>query len=228
MDTDKSLGVAHRRHDLLEISVGAILLLMAAHIIAPKQEQSCEPHQFGGCNTLLGQYQTVGAALLEFEATSRYRYSLFPAFTEFRENVAFVPVEVLESYLEDLLDLQLTDQKLWVHRETSRLRSLLIAAVGLLIAVSSGLYAAQIGAALPFAFALTALGSLPFAILMHFAWHDGSRRRVGFAQLVSKEIARRRGLDKHGLGRISNRLSLENWLGAQGSSTTQGVARVIH
>ena len=63
-------------------------------------------HPYSRSVKLVSDYRTIGTELLRYESGTRsYGYQSFSAFTGFREGVAFVSVEVLESYLEDLLDI---------------------------------------------------------------------------------------------------------------------------
>ncbi|MBN8547745.1 MAG: hypothetical protein J0M12_00370 [Deltaproteobacteria bacterium] len=156
-----------------------------------------EPHPFGGCNRLLSQYSCIGSELLKYEAsTRRYGRGSFSAFSHFREGVSFVSVEVLESYLEDLLDLDVSEDRLFIKRESPNLKWMFVSLLGLSGATSLGLYAASTGASLFASFALTAALALPFAVLWNYAPRGGVTRRIGFAQIVSHEVSRRRGSDK--------------------------------
>ena len=144
----------------------------------------------------MGDYRTIGLELMRYESgTSAYGYQSFSAFTHFREGVSFIQVEVLESYLEDLLDLEITEDTLFIRLAGFRVRSIHWSLAGLLGALTIGLYAASRGASLPLSFGLTVALALPFAAMWHFAPRDGLARRLGFAQLLSHEIARRRGGD---------------------------------
>ncbi len=155
------------------------------------------PHPFGGCNRLMNQYSCIGQELLHYELSARrYGYGSFSAFSHFREGVAFVPLEVLESYLEDLLDLEITEAHLGIVRETQPLNWTAVSLVGLCGAIGLGLFAASTGASLLASFALTVALACPFAVLWHFAPRGGATRRMAFAQIVSHEVARRRGSDK--------------------------------
>lgn len=149
-----------------------------------------ELHPFGGCNQLLRYYQLVGCELLELEANG--------GIGSFRESVATVPVEVLESYLEDLLDSSIKDERLHIKRETSWVRTIMIPLIGVLGGVIIGLYAVSLGTSLIASFGITALVSFPFAMLMQLHPKLGLTRRMTFAQVLSSEIARRRGRDKDG------------------------------
>jgi len=152
------------------------------------------PHPYARSPRLLADYRTIGAELIRYESGTRaYGGRSFTAFTAFREGVAFVHLSILESYLEDLLDLDISEDTLFIKRTGFRLRSTHGAFVGLLGALALGLYAASGGASLILSFGLTVAIACPFAVMWHFAPRDGLARRVGFAQIVSHEIARRRG-----------------------------------
>lgn len=154
------------------------------------------PHPYARSARLVADYRAIGTELLSYESGTRsYGYQSFSAFTGFREGLAFIQVEVLESYLEDLLDLEISEDALFIRISGFRVRSAHWALVGLLGALTIGLYAASRGASLPLSFGLTVALALPFAVLWHFAPRDGLARRVGFAQLLSHEISRRRGGD---------------------------------
>jgi hypothetical protein len=164
---------------------------------SPLSASAAEKHPFGGCNRLLSQYSCIGAELLKYESSARrYGYGSFSAFSHFREGVSFVPLEVLESYLEDLLDIDVSEDRLFIKRESPNLRWIVVSLLGLSGASSLGLYAASTGASLFSSFALTAALAAPFGVLWHFAPRGGLSRRMGFAQIVSHEVARRRGSDK--------------------------------
>jgi hypothetical protein len=63
-----------------------------------------------GVNKLLSQYQIIGQELLGVEDTGLV--------SGFREGVSMIAVEVLESYLEDLLDLGISEEVLYLRRAT--------------------------------------------------------------------------------------------------------------
>jgi hypothetical protein len=153
-------------------------------------------HPYLRSGKLVGEYRVIGAELLRYESGTRsYGYQSFSAFSGFREGVAFLSVEVLESYLEDLLDIDISDDALFIRLKGFRVRSTHWALAGLLGAVTVGLYAASGGASLLLSLGVTITLAFPFAIVWHFAPRDGLTRRVGFAQILSHEIARRRGGD---------------------------------
>lgn len=184
-------------------------------------------HPFGGCNKILGQYAIIGHELLRYDRSIyQYGYGTSYEFTDFREGVASVPVEVLESYLEDLLDLEVSEEKLFIDRNRFGFLSHYIALGGLLCAMGVGLYAASNGASLLLSFALTVSLSLPFGVLWHFSPRDGLIRRVSFAQIVSHEVSRRRGGDKD-FDRRSTSATVLELLGRKTTGSAQGAARMI-
>lgn len=181
---------------------------------APKNQT--EKHPFGGCNRLLSHYQTVGIELLRIESRG--------GIGSFREGVAFVPVEVLESYLEDLLDLGVKEETLFISRDFQWFRSRHVLAAGLFAALGTGLYAASTGASLPVSFCLSALLSIPCAILFHGAPKIGLVRRMSFAQILSGEISRRRGRDRDS-DTESSRSLFREVLGGPRRAPLQGAAK---
>lgn len=181
-------------------------------------------HQFGGCNRLLSQYKVIGTELLRYEEQAyQYGYSLSPDYSEFRQGVSYIPVETMESYLEDLLDLEVSTERLFIFREP-RLHASFLSLGGLLFAICTGLYAASSGASLILAFGLTVCLALPFAVLWHYTPREGLMRRVYFAQVLSHEISRRRG-DRDGSESSRPTLVLHRFLGRKAAPrSAQGAA----
>ena len=182
-------------------------------------------HPFGGCERLRQQYATVGTGLLCLERSGSLvlvQRNLLAERT-FREHVTFVPVEVLESFFDDLLDPEVPDERLsiavrsWGHRVTSNL----VAIIGVLGAVLAGLYVSALGMSLALSFLLAVSLAIPFATMLYLST-GGATRRLRFAQVLSREIARRRGTsDKTGM--LTNAsFSLREFLVPHGS---QPVAR---
>lgn len=178
-----------------------------------KTNDLCGLHPFGGCNRLLEQYQQIGRALLAYEQV--LCGALIPAqrlVREFSAGVAFVPVEVLESYLDDLLDLGVRDESLFIKKPRPAKRALLLmctAVVGLCGAVfawEGDLTAALLPALLVTTF-LAGIGSA-----MYFLPRTKVIRRFSFATVVSREVASRRGIDKTDMGSFATRfLRGEMW-----------------
>jgi hypothetical protein len=166
---------------------------------------------FGGCLRLRDQYRQVGSALLDFEQEI-YRGMLSGEVLrrDFAHAVAFVPVEVLESYLDDLLDLRVSDESLFFCRRSASLRLPLFLMV--------------IGGA---TFCLTqVLESLPLPVVLGVAFlagvvttvallpHTRPVRRFGAAKVVANEISRRRGHSQDDRGALATpNLLRELWQG---------------
>lgn len=167
---------------------------------APQNSDTPSEHAtlFGGCNRLLEQYQSTGAALLEYERN--ICRALIPGqrnSRDFGHAVAFVPVEVLESYLDDLLDVGVSDESLFIHRSQS----------SALVWTVSGVGAVALLAAVVQVMNDATLASIVLLILVTFFCGLGAAlyliprmkvlRRFSFANIVSGEIARRRGFDRN-------------------------------
>jgi len=157
---------------------------------------------FGGCERLLVQYRAIGAAL------KRYEHScMLPGFSkvmrsaerELRISLSPIPVEVLESYLEDLLDLELEEGRLFIEQPgvplTSTKMVCILAAFGILggtlglVAKTTPITSTLLGAAIALLFFL-------FCLSKH-----QTTRRMRFANLISKEANRRRGNPRDGIPR---------------------------
>jgi len=174
------------------------------------------------------QYQTVGQQLVRFECNAGgYGYGSLNAFQEFREGVAFIPVEVLESYLEDLLDLEVSLDHLALRDGRFRLRWTygMSTLLGLTASLVAGLYIASIGASLLFSLALSMSLAFPFAVLWHFTPRDGAPRRMALAQVISHEISRRRGDYHDGSAQSKPRFALSKILAPTTQQTLQGAAK---
>lgn len=113
----------------------------------------------------------------------------------FREGVSFVPVEVLESYLEDLLDLSIKDTVLNIHQTQKWFQSLKVLALGLLGSVVGGMYSVSTGASLLSSLSLTAVLGSPFLSILYVVPKMSLMRRIRFARVLSAEVSRRRGRD---------------------------------
>ncbi len=179
--------------------------------------RNTDPHPFGGCNRLLDQYQQTGLALIAYER--RVGGALIPAqryMKDFRRGVSFVPVEVLESYLDDLLDLSVSDESLFIKK--SSLSSKAVGLVGLCAATVG--YVVWVGREAEQAVSLSALVLVAFfaglASALYFLPRTKVLRRFSFATLVSREIAARRGHDRTSMGDFASKLlTREFWVGRQ-------------
>lgn len=195
---------------------------MSKLIRSDKNTESVERHPFGGCNRLLNHFQVIGAALLEYESSRSDRSE-----RDFGVAVAFVPIEVLESYLEDLLSLDVSIDRLYLSYEEPSLLSLCFAIAGMIFSVGLGIFAASTGASLFLSLALTICLAFPFAALWHFAPRAGIMRRMRLAQVLSRHISHRRGGDSDE-GPGSGSLFLSSLLTAKRSGSTQGAARSLY
>jgi hypothetical protein len=185
---------------------------------------------FGGCNRLLEQYQQTGRALLDYE--QRICGALIPGQRhnrEFGQSVSFVPVEVLESYLDDLLDVGVSDESLFIKKLQPAKRALALSAVGLAafatsaVEVMNGATVASLTALILVTF-LAGLGAA-----LYFIPRMKVLRRFSFATVVSGEIARRRGHDRTNVGGFATRLLMRDlWQRgeAQGSALPLHPARI--
>lgn len=140
-------------------------------------------------------YAIIGEALLHYEsktknATTDYNF----AFNELRENLVFTNVELLESYLEDLLNIKISDGALYIERSKCRFAGIPCELTLVLIALAGGLTFYLLDTNIITAILLTALLSLPLLLISYLAPFTVKRRMV-FARALSKEIARRRGRD---------------------------------
>ncbi len=148
-------------------------------------------HPFGGCNRLLTNYKTIGQSLLAIEDLFiPYSYNTQKATKEIRERLTFVPLEVLESYLEDLLDVNSTDESLFIKKQTYKTH-LLILLTCVIGAFSYYNFSAESGAV--GTIIICALLTLPLLILWSLSPYGSLARRMRFAKLISSEISRRRG-----------------------------------
>lgn len=147
---------------------------------------------------LAPQYAIIGSQLINYETQlCRCVYRAQQYCRDFGISVSFVPVEVLESYLDDLIDLECTDERLCIKRECGALPAYvgmsLLAAVFLAVLFWGAL------AAPLHEYHFTSLGLLFTALLggaaLVFVYPSRTTRRLRFAHLLSQEIARRRGKD---------------------------------
>lgn len=186
-----------------------------------------EPHFFGGCNTLLQHYQTIGSELCNLD-TGWARYGLTRNYENFRLGVTVVPIEVLESYFDDLLEIDVPEERLFIKRRTVSHMFQIFAIVGLVAAFAWGLWSVARGASPIVSFVLTIFMSAPFAILWHFSPRLQLIRRLGFARIVSQEIFRRRGGGKdESAGRNRPATVIGELLSTPTGPTVPGAARTL-
>lgn len=158
---------------------------------------SDEAHPFGGCSKLLNQYRTVGRMLMRYERSSLPFQGVKQRLPrEFSCELANIPVEVLESYLDDLVDIGVTDESLFIKRN---IRSALGAySVLALVAVCGTFHVWDRLSVVP---SMTIPVSFFFVVMFLAGSISGvyllSRtkmlRRYTFANLLTHEIEKRRG-----------------------------------
>jgi hypothetical protein len=184
-------------------------------------------HPFGGCNDSLSQYKIIGRALIMVEQESLvYGYGSQRAVQEFRERVASVSVEMLESYLEDLLDSQVALDLLYIARPGFWKSVDLLTVISLLGSCAVGTYVSLTSGAPLVGLSSTLLLALPVVTVWHRSPFGHLARRVSFARIVSKEVARRRGSDKDGSAESANTgFSLRTLLGGEPEAVGSAPAR---
>lgn len=175
-------------------------------------------HPFAGCNRLISQYQTIGAALLCYEESYSSRFiSNGGGRRDFSVAVSFVPVEVLEAYLDDLLDIAVTDESLFIRRTTSVIRRMVGAIVAAALAI--GLVGTWTHSSVVPAMLLTLCG-MGFLCTAFALPRMKVVRRFSFATLVSHEIAGRRGQGHGNFRAFAGKIFMgESW-GLGGCSPT--------
>lgn len=183
---------------------------------------------YGGCRRLRNQYSDIGQALLGCEQLPRTRgvdrnEDLIKLF---QQEMVFIPTEVLEAYLDDLLNLVKTEKELYITPEKScmvRRKTCGVIAAIIVAAVFLGVWMdGYLAMALPVAVALGAIFSLVWIVVPY----SSMSRRIKFAQIVSQEVTRRRGDSRTSRGRrLSTRQVFEQLLSGSESEQLQGAAR---
>lgn len=166
---------------------------------------------FGGCVRLRDQYRQIGAALLDFEQEI-YRDVLSGEALrrDFSHAVAFVPVEVLESYLDDLLDLRVSDESLSFCKRSVSLRLPFL----LMIVGGATFCVTHVSETLPLTVLLGVAFLAGVAATVAFLPHTRPVRRFGAAKVVANEISRRRGRYQNDGGSLAtHNLLRELWRG---------------
>lgn len=174
-----------------------LILIMPVNTQENNNAAKLESHDsspFTGENKFILQYRAIGHALISYERSAR-AIPIRPErlVTELRANLSFVQIEMLESYLDDLLDLEIADEKLYIGRNFILNRSVPIALVGLFASVVTGMYLTGEGIALMLSSVISTALALPFLILFYFSPRGALARRIMFAQILSLEVSRRRG-----------------------------------
>ncbi len=166
-------------------------------------------HNLSAKDALCNDYRTIAGALLKLEKFSGLQvYFSKENSSPLQYEVAFVHTEVLESYLDDLLDFTISDQSLFIlKKQTLRIFNLL-ALLGLLIATVVGFKMAEHGFSFYAALIAVLMIALPSGAFLHLAPKFLPNRRLFFAKILSQEISRRKGIDEDGrfLTKISKKI----------------------
>ena len=173
---------------------------------------------FGGCARLLDHYRQVGLALLKFEERVCGTLGSSKAhFAEFSTEVSFVPVEVLEAFLDDVLDLGVSDESLFIKKPRPATRALLLLGTCMSALLLLFFQAPQIAGStsLPLLLLVVFLAGLGSA--MYFIPRAKVLRRFNFATVISREISQRRGTDRSDMGGLATRLLIREWWPVKGS-----------
>jgi hypothetical protein len=152
---------------------------------------------------LTEQYRYIGCELLELEADLGI-YSSPSEYVrkQFQSSSVFVPTEVLESYLDDLLSAGVPYSRLGLGKQRSNLLFYLMIGGSFVFAVLIGLLAVHYGYSIITSLIFTCGLSFPLVLAAFCIPQVAFARRLKFARLVSAEIIRRRGGD--GEGRLKN------------------------
>lgn len=167
----------------------------------PRQDLKPASPAFASARGIIDQYAHIGTTLLDYESSqSQSPARMFipgrDSEQEFAACLATVPVEVLEVYLDDLLDLNVSDESLFIKQSDNYWKGLVL---GIVVASVAG-----VSLYFPYdaegVFVTLFLGFFFFAGLiatLYFLPRSRVMRRFSFANLISRAISRRRGYDKN-------------------------------
>ncbi|MCB0317180.1 MAG: hypothetical protein KDD56_00380 [Bdellovibrionales bacterium] len=191
-----------------------------------EDKRSCwTPSNFGRHDSF---YKTIGISLLNAEKSMFETGDVSEAHKQFRISSSTVPVEVLESYLEDLLSLNVSDVSLSIHTGKVSLASIemniLFPFAALLIFL---VYSLQERFAFSWNYVLCLI-ALVAVFLLYAAPRSKTKRRFMFAQILSREISRRRGQGDSDFNSTSSGKSILESIFDWKKGTSQGAARKIH
>lgn len=157
---------------------------------------------------LARQYSIIGSELLSYESSastlvSVLEFAIQSRWSEqeasrqerFQHGVSFIQLAVLESYAEDLVDLECKDDELYIRSKYASIGKMLFVWLGMVFALTSGSLAAFSGGTFLFSLLITTLVALPFGMYWHVSPCSGVARRMNFAKILFREISRRRGGD---------------------------------
>jgi len=176
-----------------------------------------------GSRLMLRHYQIIGLALLAYEEQREGLLSKAEVCEKsFREGVAFVPVEVLESYLDDLMDLGVEDERLFLKRPRQELIRFLWSLA--FLAIGSVVLILLLGNTIYMALSVAALAA---ALYLPFWQRSRSQviRRLKLARVVTKEVNRRRGRDDMPLTPIHSDFHWKEFFSRGRTSSFPGAAQ---
>ncbi len=147
--------------------------------------------------SISSNYRIIGTSLLTYEMSiSTYPSSNQKTFEDFRISLCTVNTETLESYLEDLLELKISDTRLFIKRDL-RYTFLFAVAFGLVVSTLAFLLlklsTSFFDNSLIHLFFICSAVLVPFCIFWQIYPQKILRRRITFAQVLTREISRRRG-----------------------------------
>ena len=146
-------------------------------------------------------YKLIGKLLLELEPyAGLYGYILKRSPETLQSNLAFVSNEILQSYLEDLIDFTISDESLYIYRRYFLRTYNLVSIFGLIVAIIFGLKLAYSGASFPLAMLTVLSIAIPSGVIWHLAPKMTPNRRLFFAKLLNQELNRRNGNINGGKG----------------------------
>jgi len=155
--------------------------------------------RFGGCQNLLQHYRTIGSALATLEDKLGVKILITDVGQQhFSIEVSFILVEVLESYLEDLLEPDVSDESLFIKKSGPAIRGIFFLALSFISLGATALSNLETKYS-----TLSSPWELSMLVVILFLGGIGSAlyflprtkvvRRFVFATLLSREIAQRRG-----------------------------------
>lgn len=170
-----------------------------------REESKSQGQIFIRNEQLCGHYRSIGLALLAYEkeAPVLLRSISEAPMRNLRVALSFLPNSLLDSYLEDLLDLAVGDRELFIATSGLSPRRLLVALpfAGLFGAVALGLYLSTLDLPQSVCIASIVISSIPFALLWEYVPRS-SNRRLFFARIIAAELSNRRGHKEMGTRKL--------------------------
>ena len=146
------------------------------------------PTKFTAPEMLAAQYKNVGRALRGYEKSKNQ--------DEFQTEVSFVPTEVLEAYLNDLLDLSVNPNELFIYSPRGYRWLLIGSILGLILTIIIAACISFTTESLFLTFLSVTIAMLPTVVVASIIVKQEFIRRGFFAKTLSREIQRRRGTYK--------------------------------